>query len=88
MSISNIIDPTNKKIYPSLILGGGGAGVESLNVKVGIDNVGTATDPIIGLSVGNLGDLLVGNGTPNEAVVLPKGTAGQVLKVNVGGTNI
>jgi hypothetical protein len=88
MSISNIIDPTNKKIYPSLILGGGGAGVESLNVKVGIDNVGTATDPIIGLSVENLGDLLVGNGTPNEAVVLPKGTAGQVLKVNVGGTDL
>ena len=87
MSISNIIDPATKKIFPSLLNGQGGA-VDSVSVKEGLVNVGTAVDPIIGFNVSVLGDLLKGNGNPNEMVALPKGTAGQVLKVNVGGTDI
>jgi len=87
MSISNIIDPTTKKIFPSLLNGQGGA-VDSVSVKEGLVNVGTAIDPIIGLNVSNSGALLVGNGTANEAVALNIGTAGQVLKVNLGATDI
>lgn len=87
MSISNIIDPLTKKIFPSLLNGQGGA-VDSVSVKEGLVNVGTAVDPIIGFNVSVLGELLVGNGTANEMGVLQKGTAGQVLKVNVGGTDI
>ncbi len=87
MSISNIIDPQTKKIYPSLLNGQGGA-VDSVNVKTGLVNVGTGVDPIIGLNVSNSGELLVGNGTANEAIPLPLGTAGQVLKVNVGATDV
>jgi hypothetical protein len=80
MSISNIIDPATKKIYPSLLNGQGGA-VDSVSVKEGLVNVGTAVDPIIGLDVSLLGELLVCNGTANEAEALQLGALNQILSV-------
>lgn len=80
MSISNIIDPATKKIFPSLINGQGGA-VDSVNVKEGLQNLGTTIDVVLGLDTDNLGDMLIGNGNQGEADILQIGALNQVLRV-------
>lgn len=79
MSVSGIIDPSTKKIFPALLNGQGGS-VDSVNVKDGLVNVGTAIDPIIGFNTDAVkGKLLVGNGTANEMDPLAVGANNTVL---------
>jgi len=79
MSVSGIIDPSTKKIFPALLNGQGGS-VDSVGVKDGLVNVGTAIDPIIGFNTDVVkGKLLVGNGTANEMEPLAVGANNTVL---------
>jgi len=79
MSVSGIIDPSTKKIFPALLNGQGGS-VDSVSVKDGLVNVGTAIDPIIGFNTDVVkGKLLVGNGTANEMDPLAVGANNTVL---------